>query len=229
MRHPAEGVLRRLLDEPAGVAASDREHIADCPRCDTALAGMRTDAQLVGAALATEADVDVDAGWQRLSTAPPARAARTTPTLSSRFRGVVRRPAFGFVAVAVVLAGAGTAAANDWLQIFGTEKVAAVSISTNDLVSLPDLSAYGEVVLSGRLNVHQVASAAAAASESGLDLPEVTDLPRGVTGTPEYQVGDQVTATFTLSAERAAQAAAKAGKPLPSPPPGLDGHTVRLV
>jgi hypothetical protein len=27
MRHPTEGVLRRLLDEPAGVADSDREHV----------------------------------------------------------------------------------------------------------------------------------------------------------------------------------------------------------
>ena len=31
MRHPTEGVLRRLLDEPAGVPDSDRKHVVDCP------------------------------------------------------------------------------------------------------------------------------------------------------------------------------------------------------
>ena len=28
MRHPTEGLLRRLVDEPAGVADADREHVA---------------------------------------------------------------------------------------------------------------------------------------------------------------------------------------------------------
>ena len=31
MRHPTEGVLRRLLDEPAAVADADREHVAGLP------------------------------------------------------------------------------------------------------------------------------------------------------------------------------------------------------
>src|ERR687885_77804 len=33
MRHPSDGTLRRLLDEPAGVPDADRRHIADCPTC----------------------------------------------------------------------------------------------------------------------------------------------------------------------------------------------------
>ena len=74
MGHPTEGVLRRLLDEPAGVADSDRQHVAGCPQCLGGLASMREDAALVDAALATEsvAGVDVDAAWRRLSTAAPA-------------------------------------------------------------------------------------------------------------------------------------------------------------
>jgi hypothetical protein len=57
----------------------------------------------------------------------------------------------------------------------------------------------------------------------------VTDLPRGVSGDPTYQVGGQVTAVFTYSAERAARAAEEAGEQAPTPPAGLDGSTVRLV
>ena len=229
MRHPTEGVLRRLLDEPAGVADPDRAHVAACEQCLRELSGMREDAVLVGAALTVDAaDVDVPAAWQRLSTAAPG-AARTTTRHAKRFRDVVRRPAFAGLAVGLVLAGAGTAAANDWLPIFRTEKIAPVTFSTADLVSLPDLRAYGTVLVSKAADVHEVPDAATAAVQSGLQIPVVADLPGGVVGQPQYQVGNEVSATFTLSAERVAQAAKRAGRPLPPPPPGLDGTSVRLV
>jgi hypothetical protein len=233
MRHPTEGVLRRLLDEPAGVADSDRQHVAGCPQCLGGLAATREDAALVDAALATEggADVDVAAAWRRLSTAAsatgPGRAA--APPRAGRSRAVLRRPVVAALAVAVVLTGAGTAAANDWLQIFRTEQIAPVSFSTADLIALPDLRAYGDVVMTGDGDMRQVPDAAAAAAETGLDVPEVTTLPRGVSGEPVYQVGGEVSATFTFSADRAARAAAEAGKTLPPAPPGLDGSQVRLV
>jgi hypothetical protein len=141
----------------------------------------------------------------------------------------VRRPAVAALAVAVVLGGAGTAAANDWLQIFRTEKVAPVSLTTGDLVALPELGAYGTLVVAGPPNVREVPDAATAEARSGLDVPEVADLPRGVRGEPTFQVGGRVEATFTFSAARAAQAAEAAGERLPTPPPGLDGSSVRMV
>ena len=69
MRHPTDGALRRLLDEPAGVADADREHVAGCPSCLAGVAAARDDADRAGAALAIDAglgDLDVDAAWQRL-------------------------------------------------------------------------------------------------------------------------------------------------------------------
>ena len=33
MRHPTEGTLRRLVDEPAGVTDANRRHVAECPDC----------------------------------------------------------------------------------------------------------------------------------------------------------------------------------------------------
>jgi hypothetical protein len=232
MRHPTEGVLRRLLDEPAGVADADREHVADCPLCLVDLAAARADATAVDAALRTEVsrDVDLPAAWQRLSTALPAGGPRRAPVQrAGRSRAALRRPVVAALAVAVVLTGAGVAAANDWLQIFRTEQIAPVSLSTADLVALPDLRAYGEVAVTGDGDVHEVADASAAAAETGLDVPEVVTLPRGVTGEPVYQVGGEVSAVFTFSADRAARAAAEAGETLPPPPPGLDGSRVRLV
>ena len=231
MRHPTEGVLRRLLDEPAGVSEPDRAHVAGCPVCLTGLAAARDDAAAAGAALRTDQGppVDVAAGWQRLTAALPAAPPSPSRVRSRRTRAALRRPAVAALAVGVVLAGAGTAAANDWLQVFRTEQVQPVALSTADLVALPDLTGYGTVEVEGAPDVHEVPDADAAAAESGLDVPEVAELPDGLSGEPTYQVGEQVTGTFTYSADRAAQAAAAAGEVLPPAPAGLDGTSVRLA
>ena len=237
MRHPTEGVLRRLIDEPSGVADADREHVAECDGCLRELAVVREDADLVHAALAAgpvaEGDVDVDAAWRRLSAAPAPERGRgrvATPPRPARVRAALRRPAAAGIAVALVVTGASAAAANDWLEIFRTEQIAPISLSTADLNTLPDLRAYGEVAVTAGPDVHPVPDAATAEAEAtGIDVPEVTILPRGVEGEPEYQVGDQASATFTFSADDAARAAEEAGEDLPPPPPGLDGSRVRLV
>jgi hypothetical protein len=132
------------------------------------------------------------------------------------------------VAVAALVTGASAAAAADWLQIFRTEKIAPVTISQADLVALPDLSAYGEVTFTEEADVRQIADAEAAEKATGLTIPEVSRLPRGVTGEPAFQVGNRVSAEFTFSVEKAARAAAAAGQTLPAPPPGIDGSRFRL-
>jgi hypothetical protein len=217
MRHPSEGTLRQLLDEPAAVADSDREHVAGCLQCQDGLDSAREDAALVATALATEdAEVDLDAAWRRLNAAQPTSAA-TRPR--ARLRSFLRRPAVAGLAVALVLGGAGVAAASGWLKIFQAEEIAPVSISAADLVAIPDLSAYGDVEVVREPNLHTVPDAATAAAESGLDVPEVATLPRGVSGDPVFQVGGRMVATVTFSADRA-------GGDGPAPP---DGTQLRLV
>lgn len=229
MRHPTEGVLRRLLDEPAGVAEADRRHIEACTQCLDDLAAARADASLAGDALAPHGapDVDIDAAWQRLTAAASAPAQPRAPR-STRNRRGLHRPAVAALAAVAVMAGAGAAAANDWLPIFRTERVQPLGLTTADLLTLPDLGQYGDLTMSNYPNVHAVPDAATASAQTGLEAPSVTELPRGVTGEPEYQVGEKVSTTFTFSAERAAEAAEAAGETLPPPPPGLDGAQVRL-
>jgi hypothetical protein len=237
MRHPSEGILRRLVDEPVGVTDAERAHVAACPSCLRALETARADAQLVDSALAGSGpgDVDTDAAWARFSTTAVAPARTTTfarrpaaTAATGRWRTTVRRPAVAALSAMVLLTGAGVAAANDWLPIFQTERIDPVEVTSTDLVQVPDLSAYGDLQITQEPDPQQVADAAAAQERTGLVVPEVTALPEGVTGEPTYQAADVAQGTFTFSAEKAAQAAAVEGEVLPPPPPGLDGSVLRL-
>ncbi|MGY1638177.1 hypothetical protein ACI78V_16140 [Geodermatophilus sp. SYSU D00742] len=227
MRHPSEGVLRRLVDEPAGVTDADRAHVSSCPTCLRALDDVRADAQLVDAALTpATTGVDLDAAWARLATAGATGPRPAHPRRS--WRTAVRRPAVAAISAVVLVGGAGVAAANDWLPIFQTERVDPVEVTSTDLVQVPDLSAYGDLDVAQEPGTEQVPDAATARERTGLAVPEVAELPVGVTGEPVYQAADVVSATFTFSAEKAAQAAAAAGEVLPPPPAGLDGSSLRL-
>jgi hypothetical protein len=232
MRHPTDGTLRRLVDEPAGVAQADRDHVADCPVCLSGLAAAQADAALTAAALDIGFTPDVDEGWARLSRANAAEDRPGRPeALASprRWRAGLRSPVVAVVGVAAILAGAGAAAATDWLPIFRAERITAVTAPEADLVKLPELDAFGTVEVTAAPRRHEVADAAAAEKASGLSMPQVAALPRGVTGEPRYHVGARAGAVFTYSAAKAARTAAAAGKTLPPPPPGLDGSKFRLA
>jgi hypothetical protein len=231
MRHLSDGRLRRLVDEPAGVSDADREHVSTCSDCLSRLAAVTEDAAAVSSALYVDVAVDVDAGWRVLSRslAGERRTSTAEPVPARRWRATLTSPVIAGVGVLAIVAGAGTAAANDWLQIFQTEHIAPISVTTADLVRLPDLSAYGDLAVGAEPRVRQVADAAAAAAATGLEAPKVGALPQGVTGDPTFRVGNRVRATFTFSVEKAAQTAKDAGEQLPPPPPGLDGATFRLV
>jgi len=232
--HAADGVLRRLVDEPAGVADADRAHVAGCGDCLQRLSAVRADATLAADALSTTTTPDVDLAWRRLSaaataTATTAPARATAPARGRRWRTALRSPVIAGLGVAVVLGGAGAAAAGDWLQVFRTEEVAPIAVSTADLVSLPDLSGYGDLTVVAAPDPQEFADAAAAERVAGVSAPEVGQLPAGVTGAPTYLASEQVVADFTFSEAKAAQAAAAAGETLPPAPAGLDGATFRLA
>ncbi|WP_409329089.1 hypothetical protein [Trujillonella humicola] len=228
MRHPTEGVLRRLVDEPLGVADADRAHVAGCATCLAGLEAARADTRAVAAALGAGAsrDVDVDAGWARLSAAAPAR--RAPAPARRRWAPALRRPAVAALGAVVVLSGAGVAAANDWLPMFRTEQIEPIALQERDLVALPDLSAFGDLEVTGDVEPVEVPDAATARERTGLPVPQVADLPTGVSGEPSYLVVEPVSAVFTFSAEQAARTAAESGAELPVPPPGLDGGRVLL-
>ncbi|MDQ7904090.1 hypothetical protein RB614_06080 [Phytohabitans sp. ZYX-F-186] len=231
MRHPTDGTLRRLVDEPAGVADADRAHVARCPVCLAGLAAARDDAAVAGAALEVEVAADVDAAWDRLSRAAAVEGRRGTATAAraGRWRAALRSPVVAVVGAVTLLLGASAAAAANWLPIFHAERIAPVTAPRADLIKLPELDDFGEITVTEEIRIRQVAGAAAAEEASGLSAPRVGELPRGVTGEPAYHVLGRVGATFTFSAEKAGRFAAAAGQTLPPPPPGLDGSQFRLT
>jgi hypothetical protein len=236
-RHPADGILRRLVDDPAGVADADRAHVAGCPACLRGLAAAQADATAAGAALTSDAprDLDgarVDLAWRRFAaTAADADRAPAAPASAPTRRRArrIRRPVIAAVGAVVILGGAGVAAADDWLPIFHTEQVTPVQVQAADLVALPDLADYGDLRMVSDPHVHQVSDAARAHEATGLDVPQVADLPAGVTGDPSFTVGGQLVAEFTFSAAKAEQAAGTSGTTAPAVPSGLDGSRFRLV
>ncbi len=229
MRHPSDGTLRRLVDEPVGVPDADREHVAGCPVCLSTLAVAQQDAAAAAAALAIESTVDVDEGWRRLSGALAGQRPGRVTAPAGRWRAALRSPTVAVVGVVALLTGAAAAAAADWLPIFRTEQITPVTAPRADLVKLPELSDFGELEITEEIDVRKVDDAAAAQKATGLAVPRVSSLPRGVTGEPEYHVTGRISAVFTFSAAKAAQFAAAAGQTLPPPPPGLDGSQFRLA
>src|SRR5690606_6274428 len=146
-----------------------------------------------------------DAAWTRFTaagaTAPtpaPARRSAVRTGGPGRWRAAVRRPAVAAMSALVLVTGAGVAAANDWLPIFRTERVDPVEITATDLVQVPDLSAFGTLEIIREPDPEQVADAATAEERTGLDVPEVDELPAGVTGDPSYTVAGTVEAVFTF-------------------------------
>jgi len=233
MSHTAEGTLRRLVDDPAGVADVERAHLAACPHCLQELARVRADADRVHGLLTHDAaisDADVDRAWARLVAADVDQsAAAPLSAPGPRRRSRMRSPVAAAVGAAVLLAGGSAAAATDWLQIFRTEQVQAVTVSEEDLLAMPDLEQYGDLEIGTEPRFRSVRDAEAAERATGLDVPAVSTLPRGVTGDPSYQVATPVEAVFTFDEGEARETATAQGESLPAPPAAMDGSEFRLV
>ncbi|MBW6435877.1 hypothetical protein KZ829_19230 [Actinoplanes hulinensis] len=221
MPHPSDGLLRRLVDEPDGVADSDREHVTSCGQCRSRLVETEAEALLVESALRFDVEPDVDAAWNRLVTGEPVAA-----PVRHRRRFAVRSPFVAVVGVVALLGGASAAAAGDWFQIFRTEHIAPVTVEQADLVALPDLSDYGVMTVTERPNVRNIEGAGEARRITGLPTPLVKELPRGVTGQPRFVVGDQIKGIFTFDQDKAEAAL---GQPLPEPPAGLETSQFSLT
>ena len=231
MRHPSEGVLRRLVDEPAGVTDDDRAHVAGCPDLP-ARAGLRPRRRAARRRRARDVrrrrhgrGLGPVLGTTRRRSAAGRRPRRAQPVAAG-----LRRPVIAALSAVVLLTGAGVAAANDWLPIFRTEHVDPIEVTSSDLVALPDLSAYGdiEITQAGRSPAGRRRRGRARADRPR--RPRGVRASRGVTGDPPYQAAGVVERDVHLLGRegragggrrrRGPAAAARRARRQPAPAPG---------
>ena len=250
-RHLAEGTLRRLIDEPLGVAEAERGHYAGCALCQQRYAAVAATAQ------ATASLLDVADPRPDVHQALAATRSRLTPvrhvTVIERIREMIGlsttmpaaggrgsrrliKPLGGLAAAAcLVSAFAFTPAgslAQGFLSIFEPAQFTAVGVTSTDLQSLrnlPDLNNLGTMAGGAQPSITPMDSAAAASRASGLTVLTPATLPASVPAHPTYLAFGSSSASFTFSAAKAAASVAATGKALPSMPAGLDGSTLQVT
>jgi len=236
-RHPGRAVLRRMQDEPGAVAEQDRAHIAGCPVCARRREADAANAALASSVLAGGAPAPVDPlpALRRLrstetSVVPP--KPRALDQLRDRIERTRRRTLrVGAVGTVVALAMGtlvATGVAGNLVNILQPESFAPIQVNLASFTSLPDLSGYGSVHVLETPRATMTASAATAASFSGLDLLTPGKLPSSVKGPTTYLAATEGAASFTFNADTAAGTAGKLHKSLPALPADLNGSTLTL-
>lgn len=234
--HPADGQLRRIVDEPLLVPDRDKAHVSSCARCSARLLRFSDEAAAAGRLLPDEpalhgldAQTALAAVQRRLRSGRPAPRRRLSDRIPHRLihpgrpGGVVAAIAALAIATGAVTAVAGV----QWTQIFAPSKVAALPVTRSELLALPHLSDFGHLSGAGVLKLTPEFSLAAADAAAGVTLSLPSKLPAGVTGTPEYLLVPRWSSTFTFSAARTQAAALSAGVALPALPAGFDGAQLR--
>jgi hypothetical protein len=236
LRHPDEGTLRRLLDEPVAVAIAEERHVDSCPRCLARIASMYDDDAFITQAFITQslrAQPEVagaEEALERFHAAPgePVRALprdHRVPARRPARRRRLLRPATAVTAALVLTGGTAAAAATHLVPIFQPERVTPVVVSAGDLSSLADLSRFGTFSGQTNLRLTPEPSASALSEAAGFGFTAVTP-PAGVTtGSSSYWLIGPESAQLKLSVAKINRAAltarGRAGAPAaPAPGPG---------
>jgi len=171
--------------------------------------------------------VDAEAGLARFAATVERTGAR--PATRSIPPFVFARPAKWLAAAAAVVVVATTltltGVADSIFQIFETKQFAAVTVTPTDIKTLSELSQFGKLTWSSQAEPHQVATLAAAMSETGLPGISVR-VPASVTAAPKYGAMAKTSATFVFDAATAQRSAAAIGRTAPPMPAKLDGSTL---
>jgi hypothetical protein len=235
MRHPDEGTLRRLCDDPLAIPVAQRTHIESCTRCANRLEHVREEvrqtATLFAAPVPTVNMTRALVQTKRRLVAEPMQ--REEPSRAgSRLLGRLTAPLSG-IATAAALTGAlvltpAGSYAQSLLTIFQPDEVVAVPVTSSDIANLPDLRDYGTLSTPHDLQPSQDASAQQASADSGIHVMVPASVPSGTPSSVVYNVLGPTNSTFTFSAAKAQAAALKAGKTAPAMPANLDGSTLTL-
>ncbi len=227
MAHLSDGTLRRMVDEPDAHGGADARHLESCADCKARYSTVSGDARAISSLLtAPELKVDIASAFNRVRTAPAGRPrfGFRLPVMRPGSRPVVLAFATAVAAIALLV----TAIAQD-SNTFTPQTLTPVPVTLADMQALSQLSAYGTISWTKQPQPQIATSADDAHTISGLPVPKVATLPTGVSSTVTYAAMGQATAVFTFSKDKAAAAAAQAGKTLPALPAGMDGAQLTVT
>lgn len=156
---------------------------------------------------------------------------RIMAMLRSNRRQLIR-PLVG-VAAAAAIAGAIVAtpvgsAAQGFLTVFTPKQIAVVPVTQSELRTLPNLRDYGTIVQPAHVRPITVDSLTAADARAGFSVVTPASLPDGV-GAPSYAVMPSESGSFTFSAAKARETAARKGQTLPAMPANIDGSSIQIT
>jgi hypothetical protein len=227
VKHVAEGVLRRLDDEPLVVPDSVVDHVAGCERCSARRARIADDTERAAGLLsAPQLVADADMAWARLERELHRRLAegadrrrRPAPTLRRppRFPRVSLRAGVVIGAVGIVIAG--TAAGATLTTIFAPTHIAPVPLSQSDMraitafMGLSDSTVlggfptpsgsgtfrFGKIRWSSSDVAHPASSLAEATAEAGFPVSLPVHLPPGVGAVQRFIVQPRVSARVAFN------------------------------
>src|SRR6185503_16856097 len=133
------------------------------------------------------------------------------------------------IALALILLTV-TGVAETIITLFEPKQVVAVPITGADITSADGFARFGTLTWSTPPKPYDVPSAAVAASESGLKVLVLSQLPAGLTASgARYGVMPRTTATFTFSAEQARRSAASLNRTPPPMPANIDGSKLFIT
>ncbi|MGC1194454.1 MAG: hypothetical protein WA976_06640 [Candidatus Dormiibacterota bacterium] len=233
--HPADGQVRRIVDEPLLVPDRVKAHAQGCVRCSSRLLSFRNDVAAVRQLLPLQAALELDsqaalaAVLRGVVSAGPGPKATWTDRLPRRLTHPGRPAAVvAGIAVLALATGTGTALAGvQWTQIFAPTKVASLPVTRSELLALPHLAEFGQLTQAEKLKLTPEPNLAAAEAAAGVTISVPDSLPQGVTGSPSFFLVPRWSSTFTFSAASAQAAALAAGVALPPLPAGFDGAELR--
>jgi hypothetical protein len=231
VRHIADGVLRRLDDEPLAVPDRVTDHVAGCERCSARRVRIAQDTERAARLFSAPQLVpDADLAWARLRRELHLRREQGVdrrPRRAVVFRRPRRFPRLslraGLVIGAVGTVVGGTAAAATLTTIFAPTHVVPVSLSQSDLraitaymgldnsqvlggFSSPSGSntvRFGTIKWSSSGSAQQTSSLAEATAEAGFPVSLPAHLPAGVGAVRRFIVQPRVSATITFNSTAA--------------------------
>jgi Domain of unknown function (DUF4367) len=236
VRHLNDGTLRRIVNEPLAMTASDQAHFDSCLECRARFGGIANEARATTTLLDLPVfEPDPAAAFATVDTRIKREEAAHAPHWYGRWiersrpaMRPLRMPAIAVVLAAVLISGvAVTGVAGQLVRVFEPTKVVGVPVSPTGSLGSNVLLDYGDVRwLPSAPTAQPVGDGATAHTLSGLPVLMPASLPRGVVGPATYGVVSHATGSLTFDAARLSASAAKAGVRVSPMPAAINGSTL---